>query len=731
MKTAKNIIAGNCRGASGIALVVVLGVLAAIVILAVSFAITMRTERVAAANAMDNIRARQLLDVALSRAMMFLQNNLTNQVYPEWGVTNSGLRVDPGTGEFDTNWYTDKGLFLSDFTDQVRTYWVIAPPNAPSNEPGFLYGDITNYVPFAFWNEAWNASATRTYWEPVVTPVSAPDQTNRVIGRVAYLAINCSGLLDANFVNADSQPRAYGTNAGEIQVSRLSDIFPNVVEFVNDRADNNRYETYHELTAKNSDKAGDNFFVHSLALPGYCANFTNPPSDRNVSTSVFIGGTSAEMEVEPQRSAIIAALRVAFTNLNAGEAGMLFTNLLDYADNPAAIPRNNPRLSPSVKAVPMINELVISNRWTRASETNYISTVVRTELWYPFPAAGAGFTHTFRLQAFFVAGAVRGTNIISWVQSPPAEPYSFITSVGIYTSVFVSASAPTRVDWAFTSRVSNAGGDVDYLQGTNSVATPAPGTWVISGFECLDPRFNWNFYTNAQWRSTANFSLGQLNPWVTNYWAANPGCDTSTVMYCAGRPLQSQAELSCLAYEPWRTLSMTNSLMLDAFAVDTNAVGTNTCWRGPVNPNSDMPEALAAVFYEMPVGQYGGDLDGTDPIHRLSWDDALCLATNIIMNGPYTNLSDLGRQAIWDGFFGAMSQASRMTNSLIRECFIRDSVRLLNVRQNVFTVLLVAELAGVDGGFPMHGVRQKAVAIVWRDPYLNRFRLHSMKLIRD
>ncbi|MDD4352644.1 MAG: pilus assembly PilX N-terminal domain-containing protein, partial [Candidatus Gracilibacteria bacterium] len=61
---------------SGIALVMVLGILSVMLILAVAFAIAMRTERMAAGNYADSVRARQLVHVGIARAMADIQNNL-------------------------------------------------------------------------------------------------------------------------------------------------------------------------------------------------------------------------------------------------------------------------------------------------------------------------------------------------------------------------------------------------------------------------------------------------------------------------------------------------------------------------------------------------------------------------------------------------------------------------------------------------------------------------------
>ena len=53
---------------SGIALIMVLGLLTVMVLMAVTFAVSMRTERLAAGNAADTVRAREMVQAALARA---------------------------------------------------------------------------------------------------------------------------------------------------------------------------------------------------------------------------------------------------------------------------------------------------------------------------------------------------------------------------------------------------------------------------------------------------------------------------------------------------------------------------------------------------------------------------------------------------------------------------------------------------------------------------------------
>ena len=53
----------------GVALVIVLGMLALMTLLAVAFSIYMRTERMASGNFKSDVRTRQLLHAALTRAI--------------------------------------------------------------------------------------------------------------------------------------------------------------------------------------------------------------------------------------------------------------------------------------------------------------------------------------------------------------------------------------------------------------------------------------------------------------------------------------------------------------------------------------------------------------------------------------------------------------------------------------------------------------------------------------
>ena len=85
---------------SGVALILVIGLLALMMVMAVAFAIYMRTERVAAGNFRNDVRVRQLLQVALARALNDVDSNMGNTPYPNWNILSSGA----GGGAPEPRW---------------------------------------------------------------------------------------------------------------------------------------------------------------------------------------------------------------------------------------------------------------------------------------------------------------------------------------------------------------------------------------------------------------------------------------------------------------------------------------------------------------------------------------------------------------------------------------------------------------------------------------------------
>jgi len=121
----------------------------------------------------------------------------------------------------------------------------------------------------------------------------------------------------------------------------------------------------------------------------------------------------------------------------------------------------------------------------------------------------------------------------------------------------------------------------------------------------------------------------------------------------------------------------------------------------------------------MPLDEYPGQ--GLPPIPVA---EAQSFVNKIQVNAFYTNLSDVGRKLISTDF------PVSADNELKREALFRNTCGLLSVRQNLFTIIIEAHVAS-GGNIPRNPVRQRAVALVWRDPYTGEMFVRSIKWLRD
>lgn len=713
---------------SGIVLIMVLGLLALMIIMAVTFAVSMRTERLAAGNYADNVRARELVHVGLARAMNDLANNLGTsglasstggKVYPDWNVTNSH--------------YTNISISEAGVARWVTNIYL-------------MHGEATNYVPRALWTDATNADLTNpsNHWLPVEHLVYTDNGINLVesnlMGRVAYLILNCSGLLDANYAGGGGT-RGVGTNLSEIVIVDLGEIGGKLNSFLTARGNDVRFETLAHLNA-NGDffTPATNFFVYSHALPGYW-NTNFPPC---VGTQVNLSGSAADL----------MARRVEITNAfcRAGfdefRSGVLYSNLIDYVDSDS-IPSN---FEYCVESVPMINEIAVSVN-IKVTDTGPVLTpyiyeiggAITNECWYPFVVdSGQSFKLCSRVTFATTLGAIP--------ELPDDSPGQLITPItvggfpknnrqfGPITIFSASIVDPVEINCTVYLRVELDGDVVDRLN-VPIVLTIRPRGALGSNpsystnSECLDPRFNYDPGNVLQWQCVSpDDSLGiDPNEGVENKRLAGyfgSGNDGDGAMFVSNGPLRSVAELGYLVYspsEPWKTVKLYDSgchRVLDVFGLSTNTANvlvTNETYRGRVNCNSNAAlDATAAVFAGMPVDNYPGEGGG-----ELSMTpDARDFASKIFNGGIFTNLSDIGR-AINSGDFPAAADTE-----LKKEAFFRNSINLLNLRQNVFTIIIEAQAAS-RGNIPRNPAKQRAVAIVWRDPFTGEMFVRHIKWLGD
>lgn len=333
----------------GVALIIVLGLMALLMLLGVAFSVYMRTERHAAGSYQHDVRARQLLYAAAARALERLEQEPWDKPYPDWLVA-----VSPHTPLFPD----DKPMDLSGATNLP---WALHIPEGVLKEP-----DFTN----AFQQIGW---------------IPVPN------GRVAYAIVNLSGLLDANFAGAENVKRECGTNAFELAVI-------NPVLGIRDRDRNKffggrEYESIAEMKAL-KDRIG-------LSNVYKWVTFSMAPTNTPL-VPVDLSGSANDLAA--RRTAIRnQLLSPAFIDIF--NADQIVDALLDYVDEDS-IPR---RLDgPNTERNPMFNEVLL----LPAATTNALLFTFRIELTAPFLKHRAG-PFKYQVEYDVTINTTNGTNFVT------------------------------------------------------------------------------------------------------------------------------------------------------------------------------------------------------------------------------------------------------------------------------------------------------------------------------
>jgi len=796
----------------GIALIITLGMLSVMMILGVAFVIAMRTERVAAGNFMEVMKARHLVYTALARAMDDVESDL--DAARKWRTTGGPPWRETTSTAYPTQWRTNYYPFVV----EVDLYTGDAQKLLPSGlfhllgklpSPGHIdkvegsFGSpmtvtdkkaawnvgVLNYLPGYDWMErVVPGGARRKFWEikdnaaDTITATSMNDTNGwdvgdlyRIVqpqwqevgdaGKIAYLVVDLSGLLDAEYAGQNPQNREMGSDPAEILLDRLSDI-DSIPNLLSHRSVAAPYERISDFTNANVSTVSQvrgldrlrptgNFFTYSR----FPAAFTNvPPAMVSVDENELV--TSARQG--PIRSSLREIVRQYYPTpglLQDAAVDALFVNLHDYIDQDS-IPGSFLNSSgvtdgPYVEAVPMISEIAITNSFT-ANATNIIAgkSWVSVEYAYPFAAPPDHAPFTMQYTVDYVPGANCPSNLfatasISNTKGPfspsPANPYakvggSILQPIGIN-------SVPNPTNFTFSVRVTasmldSTGATVDRIPPITLPVTVVNLTETTPfanevGSDVIDPVYNWDA---VHWQSTASYpwiqSMGSINNATTNFFGKSGALiDTNLAMHVQNGAMKSVGELGYLYFPGgafgnttlyniiystvgmkmtlspwlWRTIRLYDrgdgtrwDPVLDYFTVSDDSVR-----RGLVNLNSQDREPLRAVFYGMKKDDYPGDPAGSD----VNWLEAGDVSDSI-QACTYTNqclkLSDIGRSNIVNRVLasGALNLAG--ASEVRKESFIRNSCGLLHTRQNLYAILLA--------GKSKIAVEQRALAIVWRDP---------------
>jgi hypothetical protein len=699
---------------SGIALVIVLGMMALLMILAVGFFVAMRTERLAARSYADEIRARQMAHAAITRAMadVDVEISAANRVIPLWP---NEVRVSPGGGAFPS---------LS--------------TNMTGHVPGFVLAAV-------------NSQANTAGW------ITAPHGN----GQFAYMVVNVSGFLDPNrdysVTNSTIFPRFEGYDANEIAYEHaqiatvLTELTPNAINaarMIKGRVSTAfrtkpylRAETVPDLWIVGRYQYGgvtpllrypESFFPYSYFPIGYrdATGLAQAPLN--------IGGTSAQ--VAAQR----AQIETQFTDmgLNATDAAYAAINLIDYLDDTSLVPGMAAGLGSTgpncdnfaTKAVPMLNQFMIRTAFgPPVSGVRPLTVEVKAQVWYPFVNT-TNLPFGLKVQAEVVG---EGYSAVTPTAPPPVllgndwSQNTFATNqVNFLVQTTSTNFVPTAVIIRELAIVDAQNRVVDRVCGPDrpvtldssflsyQAATPRISWWWVG-----DPRINWLWDPLgpgggrvSHWRLGARRvtdATGGPSDWMDKHpsvvgeygrfemYVRNQGNlrTVGELGLMVGREGVAGVERSPVEWQTIRLLGTGALPVLDRFTVHTNAL------RGIVNPNTMNHRSVAAVLLDAPLERWPGE----PAAPRLTAAQALQAATEVRdahVTSQFLNRSDLSRVNFTVGADDAQ-----------REGLLRNSAQLLSPRQNLFLVIVRGRAMSTSGNVTMG--EAQAIALVWRDPYRN------------
>lgn len=767
--------AGGSDRRRGIALVIVLGLMAMLIVMGLSFATSMRTERRAARMSGYQLGSLELTYYALAEAMNQIENDLGSQSFtsPNWGnltihTGNNGNYPSAGTNNSLLSWY--------------HAYFV----------PGAILGVARAETNFCLWRR-----------------VNYPD--GREAGIFAYMIVDCGGLLDFNGNHetdprlAKAIPRGPGTNVSELALNTnlLRELRGGQESrFVNSRVGTtSRFKPFGRAeTLPDALIAGYAMYTNQTSVGGSLSplvssawysltNFyvlSRYPSGYSLGGLVatqqtYIGGSATELRDRHDEifTSINALLR------NPAESETFFNNLIDFVDPDivpggleADIPANgNNADSYCTEPVPMLNELQIITILRQPNPSVYELTArFRTELIFPF-----AFTSNYpaippmtklRIKCRYEGGAftpntftVDYTNSApSWVRTPSgmslaATHFSVLTRDWTSSASSTNAALPERMvieEWSVLDQANRvldriapgAGGVIQDLK-FNEYFVPSSLTLnalYACSWTANDPRINWSMPSHwellysgrvlASPDADPSNSFGRMNPKAGTP-SESGGERGDPYMYVHNGPLRSVGDLGYLLYfanRPWQTVNLIGPSVLAV--LDRFTVFTNDVRYGLVNMNTTVSNVLATAFFNCAVELAPG-VPAPVSGGRITAAEALELAGAVMAGRPaqgFQNLSLIRQGNLHD----TNSVVPRIVSWQAREGLVRNTCGLLGVRNNVFSIVMSAQsrrqVLDPETGAWRTGIRvasHHAMATVWRDPWKvngrNKMYVHTFR----
>lgn len=742
----------ECRK-SGVALIIVLGFLAILMMLGMSFLIQARIERILADYTLGNFHVRDIVRTALADGMNAYSRDLwaQNLVYP---VDEYFLSGDTGG---------DSGVALG-------------------SEYRLLNGGALDWVPGAYLPT--NNSNIDVTKDAKWIYVKAPDPENRnneiVVGRYAYVCFDMSGGLDANLlgvIGAHQDPplrdRNNIRNFSQIAFQNLSDI-SNAVSFFRAQEDMNGFDSLYELVNNGEGlhpKRLNNLTPYSMSAYRGVYDFAGGSWRSN-------GIPAEQMTTAAHWTSIIpSSMRVHPNTLQ---------DYLSEADTPLGVDY------PSSKNIPMINEVYFKVEFEESTEpaagggtqpAYHLNVTFIPEFWFPFPSDDNQRSERFTFEAPSMAGGANASGSADIWFRAGLMGSSSVTWQVVGTVTNLSVEAKYNAGKPYTNGViqcqlkaiksgtnalpanaqcvilaMNFAGQLDLKLGNTVVDRAGMGSKRLSSsprlshggsfevaLEVSDPRLNhdssaWDpeFKTTHTLHAMNERTESQARQGNTGHsFVTGQDEEIGYAMYCRNGPMESPAELGHLSIgSAWNTVDMCTVEMVKVMREVAPPMDTNVFIRnggifytnGTVNPNTMREEVLEVVFTDFTVGISNAtatvDSDGakriasrmTDVSRSKTFEDNITLSRATFLSPGDWALA-LGNPALQEELNLYKHQ---------REALIHQTWGLFRPEDSLFTILLIGQAIkqGPTGSKTTFNASEdqivgerRAVALVWRDPF--------------
>lgn len=731
----------------GVALIVVLGFLSLMLVLAVAFLGTARTERVVSDYSLEAIRARQLMRTALAAA----QNDYSEELW-------------------DAEKYLPDGDWEV-FTSEAGGREAITGSKGTLGGSGVIItnGEILDWIPARYKTKAVLDEMEKAEW---ILVRETPNTDSKILGRYAYVCLDTSGGLDANWVARDDEVANRDSRSLTNRMHRSVQEVP--MGLLPEVADASQFKSYRkgwkgfdslQTLAKLTDGTPNDGQSEKQTNERWQADrkeykervglVSNLVSDLvSYSLAGYRGGRytrgSGLWEKPTYMDARTGAGWDAALSRLQGQGWKredIENQLVDYLSS-SRVPRGVNY--PSIKAVPMFNEMWVKGirlkqpTMQQIDGTNtYVYTAevkVGFETWFPFPSGDDRSTTSYKIEAPALtmqssagggiwipvalqlsSGTIQQVTQESCTPSPPTvtveatygdgtprKAPEFTYEVKFRTAKTVTdpnAALMWRVGWTAQDAIDlkTMGGDtVDRIapgvKFTTSTRVFAQGdTSGAFSMEVTDPRLN---HVTSQWQKPEmdEGTPGEINDaakGIPDFQQEGPW------MYCRNGPMESMAEFGYFSVgKPWKTLDLCTDEGREFLALSTLDKGVKEALEkdgvyytnAVININTFRTNVLASAFYDlsfMPTPNTEGDLvDGENAFTEEQAKEIAKRIQAVTAGKPYQSGMDWANSPVMkDGGYLAAQGLTRTE----RESVLRNTDGLFSVADSLFTVILVAQ----------------------------------------